>query len=158
SSLHIYRSNDEVGTFGEIGHFQAINGRDIRDPSFFIVGDELHIKAITRLPVTSSRDSDVASVTVVLRSTDGANWSDAADAAESGWSLWRVVEHAGVFYAAAYQDGDQQVVLYRSTDGVHFTPGPQIYGVAADTPLETELVFVPSGKLLALVRMDGTDQ
>src|SRR5262249_46375394 len=26
-----------------------------------------------------------------------------------------------------------------------------------DTPLETELVFMPSGRMLALVRMDGTD-
>jgi hypothetical protein len=30
-----------------------------------------------------------------------------------------------------------------------------VYGASEDTPLETELVFTPSGKLLALVRMDG---
>jgi len=29
--------------------------------------------------------------------------------------------------------------------------------VSADTPLETELIFMPSGRLLALVRMDGND-
>ncbi|HEY6173371.1 MAG TPA: hypothetical protein VIX73_02965, partial [Kofleriaceae bacterium] len=64
---------------------------------------------------------------------------------------------AGVHYAAAYEDGDKSVVLFSSVDGMNWTRGAQIYGVAADTPLETELVFVPSGKLLALVRMDGTD-
>ncbi len=32
-----------------------------------------------------------------------------------------------------------------------------IYDVSADTPLETELFFQPSGELMALVRMDGTD-
>jgi hypothetical protein len=62
-----------------------------------------------------------------------------------------------VHYAAAYEDGDQSVVLFSSVDGSHWTRGAQIYGVAADTPLETELVFMPSGKLLALVRMDGND-
>ena len=39
-----------------------------------------------------------------------------------------------------------------------WTAGPAIYGVSADTPLETELIFTPSGKrMLALVRIDGTD-
>ncbi len=31
------------------------------------------------------------------------------------------------------------------------------FGVSADTPLETELTFMPSGRMLALARMDGTD-
>ena len=66
-------------------------------------------------------------------------------------------ESAGVYYSAAYQDGDQQVVLFTSHDGLSWTKGPQVYGVAADTPLETELTFTPSGKLLALVRTDGND-
>jgi hypothetical protein len=36
--------------------------------------------------------------------------------------------------------------------------GTQVYGVSADTPLEPELTFSPSGRrLLALVRMDGSD-
>jgi hypothetical protein len=49
-------------------------------------------------------------------------------------------------------------VLYRSTDGRTWRAGPQIYGVAADTPLEAELIFSPSGqRMLALVRMDGND-
>jgi hypothetical protein len=60
-------------------------------------------------------------------------------------------------YSAAYEDGDKQVVLYSSPDGITWTPGAQIYGVSVDTPLETELTFMPSGTLLALVRVDGTD-
>ena len=41
---------------------------------------------------------------------------------------------------------------------MHWRRGPQIYGVSKDTPLETELVFSPSGKrMLALVRLDGDD-
>jgi hypothetical protein len=62
-----------------------------------------------------------------------------------------------VHYSAAYEDGDKSVVLFSSVDGLTWAPGAVIYDVAADTPLETELVFLPSGRLLALVRMDGTD-
>src|SRR5262249_19629982 len=74
-----------------------------------------------------------------------------------GWGFWRVVERGGRYYSAAYEDGDLRVVLYRSNDGEHWTAGPEIYGVSADTPLETELSFTPAKRMLALVRMDGTD-
>ena len=52
--------------------------------------------------------------------------------------------------------GDKSVVLYRSSDGAQFSVGPTIYDIAAQTPLETELTFLPSGRLLALVRTDVT--
>ncbi len=75
-----------------------------------------------------------------------------------GWSFWRIRQVGGVYYTAAYQDGDLSVVLYSSTDGKTWTAGAPIYTISADTPLETELVFFPSGRLLALVRTDGNDQ
>jgi hypothetical protein len=71
--------------------------------------------------------------------------------------LWRIKQQGGVYYSAAYLDGDQSVTLFSSKDGVAWTKGADVYTVSADTPLETELTFMPSGKLLALVRMDGTD-
>jgi hypothetical protein len=49
------------------------------------------------------------------------------------------------------------VRLFSSTDGMAWTMGPVIYGVAEDTPLETELLVYPGGTMLALVRMDGTN-
>ncbi len=55
-------------------------------------------------------------------------------------------------------DGDKSVSLFSSKDGVAWAQGAVVYGVSVDTPLETELTFMPSGKLLALVRMDGTDE
>src|SRR5262249_14110215 len=55
------------------------------------------------------------------------------------------------------EDGDKAVALYSSSDGATWTKGADVYTVAADTPLETELTFMDGGKLLALVRMDGTD-
>ena len=157
SALHVYKSPDGVQPFVDVATLPAITGRDLRDPCFFQVGNTLFIKALTRLPVNSTRDSDVQTITVVTTSTDGQHWTPFENVAPPTYSFWRVKEHQGTHYSAAYQDGDQSVTLFTSTDGHAWTQGAQIYGVAADTPLETELVFMPSGKLLALVRTDGTD-
>jgi hypothetical protein len=155
SSLHVYRSDDQGATFVEQARIEAPPDRDLRDPSFFEVNGELRLKALTRLPVVSDRDSNVDTTTVMTASKDGKTWSALAPIAPGGWSFWRVKENLGVYYSAAYQDGDKSVVLYTSKDGATWTAGPQVYGVAEDTPLETELTFMPDGHLLALVRMDG---
>ena len=159
SALHVYKSTDHGQTFEQTAFIGAPSDRDIRDPSFFIVGQQLYMKVLERLHPSGSgaRDTGVDTITAIKTSSDGATWTDGQMVAPHGWSFWRVKEHAGVYYSAAYQDGDQQVVLFTSHDGLSWTMGPQVYGISADTPLETELTFMPGGKLLALVRMDGTD-
>jgi len=160
SSLHVFKSTDSGQSFQDVVTLPAIPGRDLRDPSLFAVGDTLFLKAITRLPssvTNSTRDSGVQSITVMATSKDGVTWTPFQNVAPQGWSFWRVKAYQGMYYSAAYQDGDLSVVLFSSPDGMTWTQGPLVYGVAADTPLETELVFMPSGRMLALVRMDGTD-
>jgi hypothetical protein len=157
SALYVYKSIDDGASFKEVVRIDAPTDRDIRDPSFFVVGKQLYLKTLERLPGGGERDTNVDTVSVVKTSPDGAAWSSGQVVAPHGWSFWRVKQNAGVYYSAAYQDGDLQVVLYTSPDGLAWKAGPQIYGVSADTPLETELTFMPSGKLLALVRTDGTE-
>ena len=158
SSLRVYRSRDEGKSFKLQAIIPAPAGRDIRDPCFFAVGKRLFIKAITRLPGFALRDQDAGSITVQTHSDDGRTWSPTRAIGPRGWGFWRVVKHDGVYYSTAYEDGDLRIVLYRSRDGVHWTSGPQIYGISADTPLEGELAFSPSGKrMLALIRLDGND-
>ncbi len=159
SSLHIYRSDDHGGHFIETAKILALTGRDLRDPHFFVVGSDLYFLALTRLPVTSSRDSDVETISYAWQTSDGTNWTQLPDQlAPTEWSLWRPKQNNGVWYSAAYHDGDTSVKLFSSSDGATWTAGADVYTVSDDTPLETELVFMPSGALLALVRMDGTDQ
>ena len=158
SSLRLYRSTDSGATFEHLAIIPAPVDRDLRDPHFYVVGNELWIKALTRLPVISDRDSNVDTIAVVTRSADGSTWTDLEQLGPATWSFWRIREHDGVYYSAAYHDGDSEVVLFSSSDGLTWTAGATVYGVAEDTPLETELVFMPSGRLLALVRMDGTDE
>lgn len=159
SSLRISRSDDHGRSWQLLAVLPAIDGRDLRDPCFYEIGGKLAIKALTRLPVTSTRDSDVDTIAVGAVSPDGGRtWSALAPIGPATWSFWRIRDDAaGVHYTAAYEDGDRSVVLYSSVDGASWQAGAVIYDRAEDTPLETELVFVPSGKLLALVRMDGTN-
>ncbi|MDB4955760.1 MAG: hypothetical protein JWO36_3329 [Myxococcales bacterium] len=157
SSLRVYRSDDHGATWKLLAIMPAINGRDLRDPCFYTVNGQLAIKALTRLPVTSDRDSNVDTIAVATISPDaGATWSPLAPIGPNTWSFWRIKDR-DQHYNAAYEDGDKSVRLFSSIDGTTWTMGPLIYDVAADTPLETELVFMPSGKLLAIVRMDGTN-
>ena len=157
-SMHVYRSDDGGAHFTDVATLLPYQDRDLRDPSFYQVGSTLHLKAITRLAVNSLRDSDVQSISVESHSDDGVTWSPWQPIGPPTWSFWRVKEQAGVYYSAAYQDGDLQVVLFSSADGVAWTMGAPVYTVSADTPVETELSFLPSGRMLALVRTDGTDQ
>ncbi len=157
SSLVLFRTTDAGATFPEVARLAAPIDRDLRDPHFFVVGDELHLKALTRLPVNSTRDSAVDTTAVGAHTKDGVTWSALAPIGPATWSFWRVKEHAGTYYSAAYQDGDKGVALFSSKDGLAWTKGATVYDVAVDTPCEAELVFLPSGRLLALVRMDGTN-
>ncbi len=157
SALHVYKSTDDGATFTRTARIPAPPDRDVRDPHFYVVGNRLFVKALTRLPVLSARDSNVDTVTVEMHSDDGVAWSSFAPIAASKQSFWRIKEHAGTYFSASYADGDASVTLFTSADGASWTKGASIFDVAKDGPLETELTFMPSGKLLALVRVDGTD-
>jgi hypothetical protein len=166
-SLRFYRSDDGGASYQLMSTidgptaatYPAFGDRDLRDPSLFILPDgRLAFKALIRTETNSTRDSNVDSITVEATSNDGGHtWSPLTAIAPPMWSFWRVRQHAGVYYAAAYEDGDIDVRMFSSTDGLTWTMGADVYSVAVDTPLETELVFMPSGRLLALVRVDGID-
>jgi hypothetical protein len=159
SSLRVLRSIDHGNHWRLLAVIPAPDGRDLRDPSFYEVDGQLAIKALTRRQVVSLRDRDVDTIAVASVSSDGGQtWSPLAPIGPERWSFWRIRDDArGVHYTAAYEDGDRSVQLFSSRDGTHWADVSQIYGRADDTPLETELVFVPSGKLLALVRLDGNN-
>jgi hypothetical protein len=157
SSLRVSRSDDHGRTWNLLAILPAINDRDLRDPSFYVIDGKLALKALTRLPVTSTRDSNVDTIAVGARSSDGVTWTPLQPIGPVTWSYWRVIDHEGKHYNAAYEDGDKSVRLFTSVDGTAWTMGPVIYDKSEDTPLETELVFMPGGTLLALVRMDGTN-
>ena len=92
------------------------------------------------------------------RPTTATTWTPLAPIGPETWSFWRIKDDAAACTTAPpTKTATRACGCSRSTDGLAWTMGAPIYDVAADTPLETELVFMPSGQLLALVRMDGTD-
>src|SRR5262245_39324606 len=95
SSLRFLRSDDEGASFSLMATFPAIKGRDIRDPHFYQVGDELHLVAITRTPGFSARDSGRQSISIGLKTTDGTNYDLVGDLGPEDWGFWRVAEHDG---------------------------------------------------------------
>ena len=156
SSLLVFRSTDEGVTFAQTARIPAPIDRDIRDPHFYVVGNQLHLKALTRLPVPLGQgDASAATISMGMHSADGVTWSALAPMGPVTQSFWRIKEHGGTYFSAAYDDSDATVTLFTSKDGETWAPGPIVYAKAEDTPGETELVFMPSGALLALVRMDG---
>jgi hypothetical protein len=158
SSIRVSRSTDHGRTWDLLTVMPAIDGRDLRDPCFYTVGDQLAIKALTRLAVTGDRDSNTHTIAVGAVSPDaGVTWSPLAPIGPETWSFWRIKDQGGAHYNAAYADGDTTVRLFSSADGTAWTMGSVIWDHAEDTPGETELVFMPSGKLLALVRLSGTN-
>lgn len=168
SSLWIYESKDAGQSWINRGLIpaptmplnaddKATAGRDLRDPCFYAVGDVLYVKALTRLPVSSSRDSGVDTIAVFTKSTDGGkSWSSLRPMAPVTWSFWRIKQGPdGTLYDVAYKDGDATTSLFTSTDGETWTQGPKVWDHYDDSPLETEIELMPKGKMLALVRMDG---
>jgi hypothetical protein len=119
SSLRVSRSDDHGRTWKLLAVLPAINGRDLRDPCFYVIDGKLAIKALTRLPVTSLRDSNVDTIAVGTVSPDGgATWSPLAPIGPETWSYWRIRDDPqGVHYTAAYEDGDKSVKLFVSVDG-----------------------------------------
>lgn len=160
SSLRVSRSDDHGASWTLLAIMPAVNDRDLRDPHFYVLPDgRLAIKALTRLPITSDRDSFVDTIAVGTQSSDGgATWSPLEPIGPVTWSFWRIIEQDGIYYNAAYEDGDQSVRLFTSTDGLAWTMGPVIYDRSIDTPLETELFVMPNQIMLALVRMDGDNR
>jgi hypothetical protein len=158
SSIRVYRSDDDGKSFQLQAIIPAPPDRDIRDPAFYKVGKRLFIKAITRLPGFALRDTGAGSISIETHSKDGKSWSALRDIGPEGWGFWRVAKQGGTYYSGAYEDGDLQIVLYRSKNGKKWKEGPEIYGVSEDTPLESELVFTPNRKrMLAFFRLDGND-
>src|SRR5262245_19068370 len=134
SSLRVYRSKNEGKKFTLRAIIPAVFNRDIRDPSFYVRGDRLYLKAITRTAGFGLRDTGVDSISVETHSRDGKPWYPPREIGPVRWGFWRVVQQGKTYFSAAYEDGDLRVVLYRSTDGERWSAGPEIYGIAAVTP------------------------
>jgi hypothetical protein len=155
-SWFVYRSTDGGKSFQRVAHLLGPTDRDLRDPHFYIIGKDLYIYGGARLPGVAAFDNGIDAIERAFKSSDGVNWQSLGQVGPEMWTFWRPKLRDGIWYNAAYHDDDSDDALFSSTDGVTWTLGPDIYNMPADHEDETELQFMPSGALLALVRLDGT--
>ena len=144
SSLRVYRSDDHGATWSTCPRsFRRRTIATCATRRFYVDRPvQLSMKAITRLPVTSTRDTGVDSITdadtVVERWRHDLEPLDADRARDV-----ELLAHQGDTTACTTAPPTRTATRARAALLVdrrqNWTPGAMIYGVAVDTPLETEL-------------------
>lgn len=151
--LKLFRS-DDLGDTMKLSAEIFMPDRDIRDPKLLVQGDKLVIYAISRVPGAHIRDAGGLAWTVRTESTDGVTWSTPTRIYDEKWGFWRYAEHGGLLYATGYDDGDTQVGLFSTADGVAWQKVSLIYDSEPDVPSEAELRFF-GDTAVSLVRLDN---
>ena len=148
STLHIKHSDDFGRTWAEDSAFNP-EGNDIRDPKFAVIGDRLFLYALNNNAFNPEPYQTVYSYT-----ENGKDWSPLEVVPGlDGWLFWRPKTQDGkTFYNAAYWYQHDKAVLLKSMDGIHWEIVSTINeGERND---ETEIIFLPDGRLLATARLE----
>jgi hypothetical protein len=148
STLHIKVSSDQGHTWLEVDTFNPF-GEDIRDPKFAVIGNRLFLYALKNTSFVAE-----PYITVYSFTEDGVNWSvfDVVPG-HDGWLFWRPKTQDGVtFFNAAYWFEHGKSVLLKSTDGINWEIISTIH--TGDRNDETEIQFLPDGKLIATARLE----
>jgi hypothetical protein len=175
--INVYASTDLGKTFtkqGEVSAAALPGMRDIRDPKLVEMGDKLYLYAISRLPGGHYRDLFGEAWTVRAESTDhGVTWTDPVktltdvgpDGKEIFWGMWRFTKRDWVengtekhkLYALGYDDGDVDVGMFSSDDGITWAKESIVISSYDDVPSEAELHFFGQNQetAVALVRLDN---
>ena len=122
-SWFVYRSTDAGKTYTRVAHLLGPTDRDLRDPHFYTIGDDLYLFGGTRLPGAPAHDDNIDAIEAAFKTSDGDNWTSLGPIAPEMWTLWRPRQQNGVWYSAAYHDGDSQIALFSSTDGITWPLG-----------------------------------
>ena len=146
----VVRRSEDAKTWEELGTVN-VPGEDIRDPKFGIFGDELFMY------VLKNRDFAAEPYTTALTTTkDGVNWSPLEDMGLEGWLFWRPKSRDGkTWYLPAYWHEHGRSILLTSTDGRKWEEVSEIY--AGDRNDETDIEFLPSGRMIATARLEVSD-
>ena len=175
----VFESTDDGQTFTKISEVtmppadseEPGAGRDIRDPKLVQMGDTLFMYSIARLSGFTYRDLFKDSWTVRAESKDGGyTWTDPVQTFfpedSLRWGFWRFTkrefqedgEARETLYATGYTDGDDNVGLFASDEGVNWTLVSRIIENSwDDAPSEAELQFFGENNEIAvsIVRLDN---
>lgn len=146
----VVRRSRDARAWREVARFQ-VPGKDIRDPKLAVIGDRLHLYALPNSGKMATPEG-----TVLATSEDGETWTDLAPIEPAGWLFWRPKSNDGgaTWYVPAYWKDHGKSILLRSADGVRWEQVSVIQeGNGND---ETDIEFLPDGRLLATTRLEVT--
>jgi len=135
-----------------------VPGQDIRDPKLAVIGGRLFLYALPNAGLYATPHG-----TLFSTSEDGVTWarlrpveiSGVAAGEETGWLLWRPKTRDGVTWVVpAYWRDHGRSILLATEDGVHFRRVSTIW--EGDANDETDVEFLPDGRLLATARLEIT--
>lgn len=151
--LKVWRSQNTGDSFTPMAEI-FMPDRDIRDPKLVVQGGKLVVYAISRIPGGFVRDLGGLAWTVRSETEDGSHWTPPQKIYDEKWGFWRIVQHDGAWFATGYNDGDTQVGLFTSPDGIAWSQVSLIVDSPPDVPSEAELHFF-GDVAVSLVRMDN---
>jgi hypothetical protein len=145
----IVRTSQDARHWTNVAELRASRG-ELRDPKFAVIGDRLFLYALGNM----TWDAEPYT-TFYTSSEDGRAWSDLTEAEPQGWLFWRPKTLDGTtWYVPAYWHEHGRSILLSSTDGEDWSIVSTVYeGERND---ETDIEFLPDGRLLATARLEGT--
>jgi hypothetical protein len=128
-----------------------VPGKDVRDPKLAVIDGRLFLYALPNSGTMATPEG-----TVVATSDDAVNWTPFEPVGPEGWLFWRPKSPDGgaTWYVPAYWKDHGESVLLRSTDGRSWERISTIH--RGDGNDETDIEFLPDGRLLATARLEVT--
>lgn len=146
----VVRRSRDGRAWEELARLQ-VPGKDIRDPKFAVIGGKLFLYALPNTGIAATPEG-----TVLATSDDAIHWTPFEPIEPAGWLFWRPKSNDGgkTWYVPAYWNGHGKSVLLRSTDGRAWEQVSVIH--EGDGNDETDIEFLPDGRLLATARLEIT--
>jgi hypothetical protein len=150
SRLVVRRSAD-ARQWEKVAEFQ-VPGEELRDPKFGIINGRLFLYALRNRAWNPEPYT-----TVYTCSEDGTSWGPLVDIQPEGWLLWSPETlDSTTWYVSAYWREHGRSALLKSTDGVEWSWVSEIY--SGERNDETAIAFLPDGRMIATLRLEGSGQ
>jgi hypothetical protein len=148
SRLLLWRSRD-ARLWEKVTEFKNQTGLEYRDPKFATIKGRLFLYVLPNLTLMAEPVS-----TEYTSSGDGVTWDPLVEVNQPGWLYWRPKTRDGAtWYVTAYWNEHGKSMLFKSGDGIDWTPVSTIYeGERND---ETDFEFLPDGRIISTARLEG---
>jgi hypothetical protein len=146
----VVRRSRDGRRWQELARLQ-VPGKDIRDPKFAVIGHKLFLYALPNSGTMATPEG-----TVLATSDDAMHWTPFEPVEPAGWLFWRPKSNDGgkTWYVPAYWHHHGKSILLHSTDGRAWEQISVIH--EGDGNDETDIEFLPDGRMLATARLEIT--